>query len=145
MSNDEYKEITCSINGEECYEGKDCDDCDVAQKEKDFEIKEKESTYQLNFSIKIKGKEFKRNGRNTVLKADISDLNLLKEFVKVTSEPILYDGNKYIWDISRCYPEWEKTKELLKIEGNPDKIIYEHDKPLFVFYDNEFYMIAPKI
>lgn len=141
----EYKEIKCSINDKECYEMSNCDDCDIPQKERDFEIREIESSYQFNFTAKFDGNVFKRNGRNTVLKAEISNIDILKKYMRVTSESAPYDRTKYLWDIAKHYPEWEKTKEFLKIEGNPDKIIYEHEKPLFVFYGNEIYIIAPNI
>jgi len=136
-----YKMISCIIDNRDCDDTNTCEDCHVAIEEVKREQIEENSQYLLTNSIKLGNRGYRGNKKYTVVKVDVDDIEYLKQYLYI-NKPEEISPEKYLLNVA-SYPEWEKTKEVLKITENPDKILFEKDKPLIVFFGKEIYIIAP--
>lgn len=138
-----YKKIVCIINDRDCDEANTCDDCYIAIEERRREQEELNSRYNLDISTELGNQTHFGNHNHTVITAEVDDLEYIKKYMNLQN-PKEITHEEYS-NIVRYYPEWEKTKEFLKITDIPDKYLFEKDKPLIVFFRNAIYVIAPRL
>lgn len=139
----EYKKMVCIINDRDCDDTNTCDDCYIAIEERQREQEELNLRYNFDLSVNLGNRRYFGNRNRTVIKAEINDLEYIKKIIDLQN-PKEISRSYYLWDVARYYPEWEKTKEILKITNIPDKYLFEKDKPLIVFFGNIIYVIAPR-
>lgn len=124
-----------------------CTDCNTDKKQKEEDQDVEDSKYQRwNEEITIAGKTYAVNARRTVIKGMVEDLDNLKKFIVHNSciPTELQELNEMdIELIKRDYPEWVKTKELNRINGNPQKYFYQKDKPLIIVFEVRIYFVMP--
>ncbi len=137
----EYVIQTCSITDCECSGG--CDNCETALSQQEEEVKDEMSAYTIDL-VSISGyPSFISNRKNTVGRAELSDLNNVKKFLRMPWELI---EKKYISNVfmEEHYPEWVKTTKILGITEQPEKMIYAVNHPMILIFSDCLYMVAPK-
>jgi hypothetical protein len=139
-----YKKTLCIIKNRDCDDANTCDDCYIAAEERKREQEEINAKYKIDLPAKIGDRRYKGNHHYTVIKAESDDLEYISKIINLKNPKELL-GTEYVWDAAKYYPEWEKTKEILKITETPDKILFEKNKPLIVFSGKEIYVIAPRL
>lgn len=150
----QIERVDCWITGDECEEGQDCRDCQIALEYIDpleaarSEYIDKITCY-TNFERdgKVPGISCKVTPTNTVAKIDIENdiASIKKGFAgKHASEYKKCELKEEIANIESVYPERTFLKAYNALP-TPDFYMYRKDSPLIIVYPGLIYAVAPKI
>jgi len=90
-----YKRISCIIDDRDCDDANTCDDCYIAIEEIQRRQEEIDVKYKIDMSVELGNRKYYGNHRRTVIKAEIDDLEYIKNIFKLEN-PKEITGSEYI-------------------------------------------------
>jgi FAD synthase len=133
-----YLTTTCSITKKNCDGG--CKTCQTAINHETEERKKEKIGYEFGHEIRINGKVYPRNNRDTIVKSPISDLEIIKNyFCKDGSEYTAFGDPVFSYNE---YTEWHKMLQTLEKTPYVEKYIYKKNCPTILVCKDSIYIVG---
>lgn len=137
MESDEYKSVTCSINGQECSAAWDCSDCNVgAEEEKRLEEQRILDIIDMCVKMTFCDVPVVRNKVNSVAVMDE------ETFKKIPGENVSSTPHTYGQYVKQDYPDFALLKDRLGL-GTPNEVLRDVGEVAVFKYPGKVYICSP--